>query len=294
MSRDELFANINTLSMKKRILVFLPIFLIVTGTLLFLRFSSIFLKGEGGLQVTANMKSKVYLDGRQVGETPFCRGCNKEQNSIKEGEYLLKLEPEDTSLSPFSFKISIGKGILTAVDRTFLPGSAASAYILTLEKIDKKEPQLLIATLPEAAFISVDNKEEDLSPFLLKGVSPSQHSVEIHKVGFNKKTLRVQTVPSYKLVAYIILGTQTANEAHATASATLTPKVETRVKINDTPTGFLRVRQEPSTASQELGRVQPGKTYPYLEEQNGWFKIKLSDGSMGWISSTFSEKITPP
>ncbi len=60
--------------------------------------------------------------------------------------------------------------------------------------------------------------------------------------------------------------------------------------ILDTPTGFLRVRENNSVGSAEVARVTPGDSYELLEEQDSWFKIKLDAGSSGWISSQYAEK----
>ncbi len=61
------------------------------------------------------------------------------------------------------------------------------------------------------------------------------------------------------------------------------------IEILDTPTGFLRVRSEPSTTASESGRVNPKEKYPLLDEKSGWYKIKLSTGE-GWISGRYAQK----
>ena len=61
---------------------------------------------------------------------------------------------------------------------------------------------------------------------------------------------------------------------------------EITIVINDTPTGFLRVRQEPK--GREIARVNPGESFKMLSQQDGCFEIELKDGSVGWISSEYS------
>ncbi|MCL5970430.1 MAG: SH3 domain-containing protein [Patescibacteria group bacterium] len=63
-----------------------------------------------------------------------------------------------------------------------------------------------------------------------------------------------------------------------------------KVVILDTPNGFLRVRDDASLSGAEIARVTPGETFPLLDESNGWYKIKLKDGTTGWVSSQFAEK----
>ena len=51
----------------------------------------------------------------------------------------------------------------------------------------------------------------------------------------------------------------------------------------------LRVRQEPSQKSTEVGQVQVGKTYRYTGEQkDGWLKINF-DNKTGWVSGTYTQ-----
>ena len=45
------------------------------------------------------------------------------------------------------------------------------------------------------------------------------------------------------------------------------------VTIKDTPTGFLRVRMEPSTAATEAAQVKPGEKYVFPKSEVNWKKI---------------------
>jgi hypothetical protein len=59
--------------------------------------------------------------------------------------------------------------------------------------------------------------------------------------------------------------------------------------IKTTPLGWLRVREGPSTSSNELTRVNTGNTYNVLEETEGWVKIRVSNTIDGWVSATYVE-----
>ena len=65
------------------------------------------------------------------------------------------------------------------------------------------------------------------------------------------------------------------------------------VEILETSTGFLRVRREPSTLGEEIGRVEPGEKYPLIQtdEKTGWFEIEYEEGKEGWISNQYARKI---
>jgi len=62
-----------------------------------------------------------------------------------------------------------------------------------------------------------------------------------------------------------------------------------QVSIINTPTGYLNVREKPW--GEENGQVEPGESFPYIEEQNGWVKIQLLDGSFGWVAKRFTQTV---
>lgn len=276
---------------------------LITLIIIILLFSAFFLimgfsqkNGTGGLQVTANTKSKVFLNGKDIGSAPLCK-CDQD-NTLKVGEYTLKIVPEDQSLTPFEYKIKIQKNVMTVIDRTFLPGAYSSAYLLYLEKSDSQDAQLLVVSLPDGALVTIDGNPNGITPFLLRSVSPSEHEVEITKQGFSKKTIKIKAVPSYKLIINAILGTkvETADQAPIASAAaninTLPLSQNYKIKINGTPNGFLRVRENPGTSFKEINRVKEGAVYSALDEKNNWFKIQLNDGGDGWISGDYIVKIT--
>lgn len=55
------------------------------------------------------------------------------------------------------------------------------------------------------------------------------------------------------------------------------------LSITETPTGTLNVRNAPGLYGEKIGQVLPGEEYEYLEENNGWYKIRLVDGGEGWV-----------
>jgi hypothetical protein len=57
--------------------------------------------------------------------------------------------------------------------------------------------------------------------------------------------------------------------------------------IKDTPTGFLRVRSEGSSAGTEVSRVNPGEKYSILDNKDGWYQIKYNGTDTGWVSGTY-------
>lgn len=285
-------------TMKRNLLLIVAVILIVTGLfLLVLTFRTLMPKKTGALQVQANIKSTVYLDDKIIGTTTLCL-CDPDKY-IPVGEYTIKIVPEDTQFSPFVVKTKVEPNVLTVVERTFLPGSQASAYTLTLEEIDSKDAQIFVGTLPDSAIITIDSIPRGASPYLLDSISVSEHEIEIEKEGFSKQTIRVNAVEGRKLTVYAYLGTQGEEIASDLEKVSPTPTTTSSsapeqkstsantITINSTPVGFLRVRSTPSTSGEEVGRVDPGEEYEYSQTQNGWYKITLSDETEGWVSGTY-------
>lgn len=280
-------------SVKKKLLGLISIVLIFIGFFLFFQvIGNILPKGQGALQVTSSVPAKVILNGKNIGTTPLCKceGTDK----INEGKYTLQLVPVGGSLEAYTTRIKIGRGVLTAFDRTFLPGSFASAYTLNLEKSSSPKAELFISSLPSGALVTIDGQESGTTPISIPSISASEHEIELQKGEYSKKTIRVKTINSYKLVVEAVLGTQPeAGEIlpGSETTATPTPSVSSQsVTISSTPTGFLRVRETASTLSSEIGRVLPGDILPLLDEETDWYHIQLPNGTTGWISTSFAVK----
>lgn len=254
--------------------------------------------GKGALQVTSQPESKVYLNDSYIGNTPLCK-CEA-STMMRSGTYTLKLIPSDTSLPEFQEKITITKGVLTVVDRTFGKGAASEGSIISLSPItNKSTSELLVISFPEKADIFVDTNDEGQSPLLLSDLTESDHTLRLRKDGYKDKNIRIRTPLGYKLTATVYLGLQngattptpTPPQASTSATPQITPTgAKTRVTILQTPNGFLRVRQQPSLTASEVTRVNTGDTFDLLEETDGWFRIQLVNGTSGWISAQFAEK----
>lgn len=248
-------------------------------------------KDKGALQVTSSPPSKVYLNGKVVGQTPLCK-CEL-KDMVQEGSYTIKLVPLDSNFSPFEQKIKISKKVLTVVDRNFASLGLETGSIISLVPIqDKKDAQISVVSFPGDSQVFLDNNIQGQSPLVLKNITDSDHELKLTRDGYKDKIIRIRTVLGYKLEALVFLGLNpdiaTKNAASASSQAASFKKA--KVLILDTPTGFLRVRQESTVASAEITQVKPGETYDLLEEKSGWFKIQLKDGKEGWVSSQYSKK----
>lgn len=244
--------------------------------------------GKGALQITSIPKSKVYLDGKYVGETPFCKCDQNDLLPVK--SYDLILTPEESDLEKFEYRININPSVLTVVDRTFGQIGKSSGSIITLDKLSNNLPaQLFISTFPYGANIVLDGNNIGNAP-LTKNVTASDHDLNVSFDGYKNKDVKVHTVDGYRLDIIIFLTTSDLNSSKILSP---TPIMATKtVKILDTPTGFLRVRSDPSFGGNEVAQVKPGETYPLIIEQNGWYEISLASNSakLGWITASYAVK----
>lgn len=271
--------------MKKLVLV---LFSLIVLTIVFLITVLVINKdtGMGALQVTANPKSKVFLNGEYIGETPLCR-CELPQ-MLSVGEYLVKVEPISSPSSSFEQKIKINSQVLTVIDRTF--SKEPSGSVITLNSIpDKKGVELMVVSFPNNASVFLDNNEQGLTPVVLKDLTPSDHEIRLVKEGYSDKIVKIRTVEGFQLEALVFLSVK-PKVKNETASSSALIRIG-RVEILETPTGFLRVRKEASLNSEEIARVSPGESFDLISERDdGWYQIKLSTGNAGWISSQYASK----
>jgi len=49
----------------------------------------------------------------------------------------------------------------------------------------------------------------------------------------------------------------------------------------------LNVRDEPTTDAATLDKVRRGTRLSLIREENGWSRVRLADGRMGWVSSRY-------
>jgi hypothetical protein len=248
-------------------------------------------KSKGALQVTSAPIAKVYLNGKLLGQTPLCACELKDMLTV--GDYSLRLVPTQGAFPPFEQTITISPKVLTVVDRTFGQQGLGSGSIINLTPLsDPKDAQISVVSFPDATQVFLDDNLQGQSPLLLNNITDSDHELKLSKEGYKDQIVRIKTTPGYKLEALIFLGINPDVAATTASSASASAALPVaKVLILQTPTGFLRVRDQASLAGKEIGQVKPGETYQLLDDQTtGWFQIKLTNGQSGWISSEYAQK----
>jgi len=271
----------------------------------------VFGQKSAALQVNSIPKATVFLDGKNLGTTPLIN------EKLKQTEATLRLVPEGgtVSLPSWETKISLTSGAMAVVNWEFGETEAVSTgETLTLSKTqDKNSASLAVISVPDSAVVRLDGEAKGFTPLTAEKIVAGDREVTVSAAGFKERSIKAKLVNGYKLTINVKLAKGEAEEI-ATPSPSLTPvptgskaKVTPKpspakttgptptpperpyVEIRETPTGWLRVRTEPSTAATEAAKVNPGERYPLLDESGGWYKIKY-DSSEGWISGKYAEK----
>lgn len=257
---------------------------------------------QGEIRIESTAAAGIFLNDKHLGRTPY-------KDKVAAGDYTIKLVPEGTTpqLATWQGSITIGPNLLTYVNATLSESELSTAVdVLWLEKISAKNPELSVTTNPDGATVLVDDATRGVTPLSLADITTGDHTVTVTSPGFLTRTLKIKITPNYRVIATIKLALSPGGSAApaasptpaipvpgktATSSATTPDPVKPFVIVKDTPTGFLRVRMEPSTSATEAGRVKPGEKYHIEESKGGWYQIKYSGQNTGWISGQYAERI---
>lgn len=242
-----------------------------------------------GIYIETNPSSTVYLNGEQVGKTPY--------DKLRDpGETVIRLIPESfqAPLVPYETKITLVPGVKTVVRRDFGESQETSAgEIVSFEKIERDQSSLVVISNPDSAQLLIDGKEKTFTPHKTSDILPGEHTLELNADGYQTRSVNVKTHQGYKLTAVVQLAISTSTTQSQPTPSEKPKEEKPMVEILSTPVGFLRVRNQASSIADEVGRVQPGERYTLLleDEKTGWYKIEYEEGKEGWISNQYAKKI---
>lgn len=244
-------------------------------------FIKIFRPQAAGIYVDSRPGSQVYIDNKMVGTTPY------RSQKIRSGEISLRLVPQS---SDFDFGFYDTKLFLLQNTESVLKidfGKDDEKTNLELITFEQKEGEsgMRIVTLPQGAKITLDKTEGFVSPHIFSEIKAGEHSVEIVHDGYESKKINVKTYDDFQLVLYAEL---------SKSSVVVPPSLETKepwVEILPTPLGFLRVREEATINSSEVGRVEPGNKYKLIvnDEVEDWLMIEYEEDKKGWITTQYAK-----
>ncbi len=274
-------------------------------------------KPNAGLKVETNPQALVFVDNDQIGQSPV-------EKLFKPGEVTVKLIPNSTTiaLSTYQTKVKLNPQVLTTIHRDFGKDETESAgETITLEPQSAKTASLSVVVAgPDSASVQLDGQPQGFTPLLVNTITTGDHQIAVSAPGFAPRQIQAKAEAGYKLIVNVKLAgslPETSPEPSPSSSASpsaspktspspspkTTPKPSPStsstsnikkpyIEVKDTPTGFLRVREKPSTAAKEMGQIKPGDKYPLLDSQSGWYEISvdLPATSSGWISAQYADK----
>ncbi len=290
--------------MKKLLLVFTTSLILGGCTV-----QSLFNKSPAGLDISTTPVSTVFLNGKNVGNTPYS------DKSLAAGSYTVKLVPEAgvAGLEPYETKVTLAGAVSTVISHTFaVADTDTQGYTLSLQQDPTGKTALSVISDPDTVTVTIDGTPHGFTPLSSVEIAPGAHQVNVVSPGYVAEDVSVNAVKGYNLVINIKLASQTISLAPATTatvsaepspvpsptiaarassspSPSPTPEVtKPYVVVNQTGTGWLRVRKDASATSDELGKANVGEKLPYLgvTTDTGWFKVQF-EGQPGYVSGQY-------
>lgn len=264
--------------MKKTILLTL---VLISVLALAIQLSSAQLKQFFGIDLTSGINitsipegATVFVDDIEVGKTPY------EMKDLKAQEYVVKLVKDE---SLWQGKVKLIGGSLTLVNRELSKDVSSSAgEVLALEK----GKGITLISNPSGSDIEIDGKDYGKTP-LSVDISDGDHIIVVGHANYIKRSIKANLPKGYNLTISVDLA---LSEADLTSVNIPVINTTPMVVVKSTPTGFLRVREKPTTSGKEITRVKPGDELVLLEELGVWYRIKLPDGKEGYVSANYVEK----
>jgi len=280
-------------------------------------FSSFFFTGctnilrkepKAGLQVITNdVSTSVFVNGQYLDKTPLIK------KDLKPGEYYIELKPDDSDLAQYETSINLRGGLLTVV--TFKPGNTpeqSGGVIYEMEALkDTSKTAVEFVSIPDGAIVEIPGKDKALAPVTVEDLAPGELSYKVLLPSYESQEHTINVVAGYHMLVTVKLAKQATTIAPTSIptpskTVTKTPVASNSAGASTSAQGnfvtikstnlfidgeeVLRVRKEPSVTSEQIGLVKVAQKYPVLGDlQDGWFKIKLDNGSEGWISGAYGE-----
>lgn len=292
---QEIIALLNWFLMSRRKM---PLLLLVVGIVLIFAsiiwyvFSQQF--GSAAITVESIPEANVYINEELVGRTPYT-------GEYKAGDVTVKLIPLafDSPRIPYEANVKLTAGVKTIIRRSLGETELDSAgEIVSFEKTGDSKSAVAVVTKPDNAKVELEGKQQEHAPIRFSNVDPGTYTLKILADGYEERSFSINTEKGYTLTAIVDLSKVVEESVPEQVLSTLEERPDKKlVTILSTPLGFLRVRSEPSTTSEEVAQVESGDELELLEtdEETGWYKVRLVEEEVeeGWISNEYAEVKQP-
>ncbi|MFA6007246.1 MAG: PEGA domain-containing protein [Candidatus Shapirobacteria bacterium] len=234
---------------------------------------------RSGVEIISAPIAKVYLNGKEVGMTPY------KNNNLKTGVNEIKLD--DGAGKSWGREIKLENNVSTVINWDFSDKNQDSGYILSMEN-NREKGSILVSSIPSGAAVNIEGELKGYTPIKIDNLESGNKNIIIGDSGYKSVDLIVKIVDGYQL----IIDSKLKKESVAITVSPTPTVIKTMIKIKETETGWLRVRKSDNNNSEEIDRVKPGEEYEMISEENDWYQIKINDTENGWISTKYAEKIS--
>lgn len=234
-----------------------------------------------GIEIMTNPSAKIYINGKNEGNTPY------KSNNLKPGEIDLKLEYKDIVVNK---KIRLRDGSASVVYWDFGENEEESGgYVLSMEKTgNNKSVGMIVSSVPNKSILSADDKILDYTPKKVDDLGEGDKKITISFPSYKSLNIFLRGIPGYQFIIESKLAKEKINETLPVEEEIISSLDKVKmIMIKNTETGWLRVRDTDSSSGKEITRVKPGETFEFLEEKEDWTKIKIDEDKSGWVSSNY-------
>jgi hypothetical protein len=245
---------------------------------------------RSAIEIDSYPVAKVFINGEEMGLTPY------RNRNLTPGEIEVALESNEKK---WTKKVKLQNNISTVIDWEFgNEDNNNGGYVLYLEKTgDKNKAGLLVNSNPNKSTIAIDNEIKGKSPLKLSDIGQGDKHISLNYPGHKSIDIFAKSLKGYQLIieatlAEEVVSSEIEDETEETDNLDLiSTQPQKMVKIKETETGWLRVREKDSSVAKEIGRVNPGESYPLLDESTDWYQIDLGNNTSGWISASYADKV---
>jgi len=278
--------------MKKNILIAIVIVLSVLLVGLILKLKVFSGTSFAALRVNSEPQATVFIDGTQVGITPFF------DDKIKSGEHTVKLVPgsAEIEMGVLEKKVSLVSTAMTIIDYTFKEKQSETfGQILFFEKIASRDKAALsVVSIPDQAVVKVNNDPKGFTPILLDNLDPGSYQIFVSSPGYEEKSLpSVNLIAGYKIKVEVKLAQKMEGIEESTSSGeslgvgdsfpeeiTPTPSQATK---NTTPTPTEKIAKLTPTPIPESDSSDTVEKPYVLVKQNdiGFLRVRSTSSTSG-------------
>lgn len=247
--------------------------------------------------ITEPPGASVFIDGTEVGKTPYS------SNNLTEDQYDLRIDYLGYEFQ--TARVTIQKGYNLNVSLKMFPMPVPSKVTLfegstNLYNVTLDNSLIVADTENWVKALLYWNQTRGVN---LDGLGPNKNPVFDFLVDYkgnlySKEGVIISSAADMAALKDVKRGAylgRAADGVGLTSQARLAYEQLTKTgattgksaKVSQTPTGWLRVRDDASLNGKEIAKVNAGETYPVLEETKGWVKIKVSESISGWVSSDY-------